>query len=436
MKIAFVSQPWTYANPPIGCDSIAIWTHQVGRRLTQFCDVVVYGRKGRFHPCKVEQIKGIEYRRVSVALDQLSRGLRLLDRWHLLNPKRPIFASHLYYLAYIVQVAYDLRQQQCDIIHIHNFSQFVPIVRAFNPQAKIVLHMHCEWLTQLDPAILTSRLAQADLIIACSHYLTRKIRKRFPQFAGRCQTVFNGVDAEFFRPRTQARPISTGTKHLLFVGRVSPEKGVHILLEAFQIVAQHLPHVELSIAGPEVMLSKEFIVKLEDTGYVADLAKFYASDYSAALKQQIPSHLVDSIHFRGERSREELLLDYSNADLLINPSLSEAFGMSLVEAMAMEIPVIGAAVGGMTDVIEDGKTGLLVPPNHPKALADAILRLLIDDALSASMGAAGHQQVLELFSWDRVTETLLKLYGYVDPCSEPWVCAPDCAPVLSSADVA
>jgi glycosyltransferase involved in cell wall biosynthesis len=366
----------------------------------------------------------------------VSRGLRLLDRWNLLNPKRPIFALSLYYLTYIVQVAYDLRQQQCDIIHIHNFSQFVPIVRAFNPQAKIILHMHCEWLTQLDPAILTQRLAKADLIVACSHYLTRKIRHQFPQLASRCQTIFNGVDAEFFAPGMPKDAFSTDTKKLLFVGRVSPEKGVHILLEAFQIVAQHYPQVELSIVGPEIMLSKEFIVKLEDNGNVADLSKFYASDYTADLKRQIPSHLLDSIHFRGERSREALLVDYGNADILINPSLSEAFGMSLVEAMAMEIPVIGAAVGGMTDVIADEKTGLLVSANHPKALADAILRLLIDQPLRAAMGTAGRQRVLELFSWDRVTENLLNLYGYVDPGNEPLVPAPVYTAVLSSADAA
>ena len=83
-------------------------------------------------------------------------------------------------------------------MHIINFSQLVPLVRFLNPKAKIVLHMECEWLTQLDPALIGPRLEKTDLIIGCSHFVTDKIRERFPHLADNCQTVHNAVDPDKF----------------------------------------------------------------------------------------------------------------------------------------------------------------------------------------------------------------------------------------------
>jgi glycosyltransferase involved in cell wall biosynthesis len=96
---------------------------------------------------------------------------------------------------------------------------------------------------------------------------------------------------------------------------------------------------------------------------------------------------------------------------LINPSLSESFGMSLVEAMAHGVPVIATCVGGMVEIVEMSKGGILAEPDDPRALADAILQLLSDEELRRSMGAAGQQSIPKHFSWDKIAEDLSCLYS-------------------------
>ncbi|NJK38515.1 MAG: glycosyltransferase [Oscillatoriales cyanobacterium SM2_3_0] len=203
MKIALISQPGEVAAPVKQRGSIGIWSEQVCRRLIPADQVVFYGnqKRGSSSPAAIALMdEGIEYRGVRGRLDQVLRPLRVLDRWGISNPQRPIFASTFYGRGYIGQIARDLSQQHCNIAHVHNYSQFVPALKRMNPQIKTVLHMHCEWLTQLDPDLIASRLHHTDLVIGCSDYITQKIRDRFPAFADRCQTVYNGVDPVLFTP--------------------------------------------------------------------------------------------------------------------------------------------------------------------------------------------------------------------------------------------
>ena len=107
---------------------------------------------------------------------------------------------------------------------------------------------------------------------------------------------------------------------------------------------------------------------------------------------------------------------YREVDILINPSLREAFGRSLIEAMACQMPVVATRVGGMVEIVEDAKTGLWVNPGDATALAEAIIGLLSDENLRKSMAKAGRQRVLELFSWDQIVENLLRQYKSICRC--------------------
>ncbi|MEB3280693.1 MAG: glycosyltransferase family 4 protein [Lyngbya sp.] len=416
MKIAFVNKPSTSAVPVKGCDSLGIWTYRVALRLSSSHEVIFYGKKPpKFQndPSKVISYseEGIQYRGVSSSsLDNWLKPLRILDRYGIVNPKRPIFASRLYNLGYIRQVSQDLKQQNCHLIHLHNYPQLVPIVKQLNPKSKVALHMHCEWLTQLDRDQIARRLSRADLVLGCSEYLTQKIRDRFPEYADKCQTVFNGVDTEIFSPAVAEESGNKPQKQLLYVGRVSPEKGVHVLIEAFNIVAGQDPEVQLKIVGPEAVPGQELLVGLSDEPQVAALKRFYTGSYLQQLKKAIPSEFQDRVTFTGIVPHTKLPQLYQEADILINPSLSEAFGMSLIEAMATEKPVIGARVGGMKDVILDGKTGLFFESNNPSELANAIFRLLQDENLRISMGKAGRDRVLSCFSWDKIAKQLDQHY--------------------------
>ncbi len=414
MKIAFVNKPMRILPPLQG--SMQIWTYEVARRLARYCDVIVYtySRGSRFRK-RSECKEGVRYQFIPRSLDGLLLRLTSrLPRSH--NVRRPFYASCFNYLGYALQVAKDLRRQQCDIVHILNYSQFVPIIRTFNPKIKIVLNMRCEWLTQLDRKMIEQRLGHVDLIIGCSKYITEKIRRRFPQFARHCQTNYNGVNINhFISTNDHIASKHNGDKRLLFVGRVSPEKGLHVLLDAFKKVVQRYPQAKLVIVGKKSQLASEYLVDLSDNDKVTNLASFFDGrslySYSSHLQEQLRSLKIESnVTFTDHIPHEQLANYYTNADVIINPSFSESFGRSLIEAMAFQVPTVASRVGGMAEIVEDGKTGILVEPGNTNAMAQAMLRLLKDEDLRESMGKAGRERAMKLFSWECVTENLLEKY--------------------------
>jgi glycosyltransferase involved in cell wall biosynthesis len=154
--------------------------------------------------------------------------------------------------------------------------------------------------------------------------------------------------------------------HVLFVGRLSPEKGVEELLEA----TAGLPRVIVG-DGP--------------------------------LRDLVP----DTIGFV---SRNDLRLEYERAAVVACPSRREGYGVVAREALAYGRPVVATAVGGLADAVEDGITGLLVPPRDPAALRAAIERLLADPELRRTLGAAGREVAARRFSWDAATASTIDAY--------------------------
>jgi hypothetical protein len=167
VKIAFFNQH-RYSN--VLHTSIEIVTHELAHGLSSFgCQIVVYSQQGK--NCYQD---AIHYKHISSPLDTaLAYFGNAIDN-HLLqlhrHTHRPFFSSQLHYLTYALQVAKDLKTEKPDIVHIHNFSQVVPIVRALHPQAKIVLHMHGEWLSFLNRAMIERRLEDTDLVVGVSKY--------------------------------------------------------------------------------------------------------------------------------------------------------------------------------------------------------------------------------------------------------------------------
>jgi glycosyltransferase involved in cell wall biosynthesis len=428
MKIAFVHQPVNTISSRYRTGSIEIITYEMARRLAQNCSVVVYAKKWRYQK-EFEFDQGVRYRRISTVFDEwhnyLQYGIDKLEKLFGINAlsqnirrvllfrnaKRPLFASRWYFWNYALQVARHLRNDKCDIVHIQTFSQFVPIIRAFNPEIKIVLHMHCEWLTQLDYEMIESRLKHADLIIGVSDYITEKIRCRFPHFASRCQTLYNGVDINtFVDEKHQSAPNIDDTKQLLFVGRVSPEKGVHVLLEAFKKVLRHHPHAQLKIVGQQGALPIEYIIALSDDSREKDLKRFYRGSYISFLKSQVSSSGESHVSFTGTVAHDLIAKLYSDADVCVVPSVvNEPLGMPVIEAMAEGVPVVATRGGGIPEIVKDGKTGLLVERGDASALSEAILRLLSDGELRSSIVKAGREQA-EVFSWDKIVKRLFQLY--------------------------
>ncbi|MBE0599273.1 MAG: glycosyltransferase family 4 protein [Desulfuromonadales bacterium] len=418
MRLALLNQPLGHIllprdGKPLRSSSIGLWHYHLAVRLAAEDQVTVYARSPAEDRVQIETHRGADFVGVPVAGDErrqkfTARLRRVAGRAGLASdPCRPFYLSRAYYAGYLLRAAWDLRQRRAEVVHLANFPQFAPLVRAIYPQAKIVLHMHCEWLTHLDRDRLQRSLAACDAISACSRYLVEGIQRRFPQFAGRCYDLPNGVDLELFRPASA--PVPMGGREILFISRISPEKGLHVLLDAFPRILQAVPTARLLLVGSQVPAPREFIVGVDPDPLVRDLGRFYggAHSYLHQLQQQLPAACADRVTFLPRLPQAELLPLYRRAALFVFPSVcQEAFGMPPAEAMACGVPVVATRSGGLPEVVEDGRTGLLVPRGDPAALAAAVIALLSDEPRRQAMGEAGRRRVEALFSWDRVAQLL------------------------------
>jgi len=406
VKVAFINQPWNTC--PTDAGSIAIWTYHVAKALAADDEVVVYAKQGP-KDLAHERHEGIEFRRYSIGQDR--RLAQLLRKVRLDRPRRiPMFASALFYLPYWLKVSWDLRRRHCDIIHLPNFSQAVPILKLFNPRSCIVLHMHCEWLSQIDHRIAARRLRHASAVLGISDHITDRIAGNGIHYRGRLGTVYNGtyVPDEDVSTRPQQ---NSASPVILFVGRLSPEKGLHTLIEAFARVAEKHPGAVLRLVGPDAVAPREYIVDLAlDDAHLQALAAFYAQDYPETLRASVPETLANRVEFIGPVPHQDIGLHYRAAHILINPSFSESFGRSLIEGMSEGLPVIATRVGGMPEIVIDRQTGYLVEPGDVAALAEAMDRLLADPALRLGMGQKGWQRARDVFSWPSIAGGLGTLY--------------------------
>ena len=416
MKVVFINQPWDNILPSDGGPggSLAILSYEFARRLVKRGhQVCIFGAGPRFGLQQhVERQEGIEIRsmravRVENKLFNLYQNTA--DKF-LGAPaaERPRFTSKLYLTGYSWQLAYAIKREQADIVHIHNLFQLVPAIRTVNPSVKIVLHMNCEWLSQLAYDVIERYTRLVDLVVGSSGHITGKVQQRFDAFAPRCRTVYNGVDVDGFREHTRP-PKADGVKRLLFVGRVSPEKGVHLLVEAFSKVHETYPNVEMDIVGGNSPVPLNFLVGLSDDERVASLARFYEADkgtYWDQVNALVPAALAGKVHFRGAVPYAEIAEHYRSADIYVNASYSESFCMPVAEAMAHGLPVVAARVGGIQEIVVHGQTGYMFDVGDVDGLANGVTRLLHESSLRQTMGQAGRQRVLETFAYDRVVDSL------------------------------
>jgi glycosyltransferase involved in cell wall biosynthesis len=165
------------------------------------------------------------------------------------------------------------------------------------------------------------------------------------------------------------------------VGRLTEQKGINYLLEAWAQVHPVLPQAVLIIAGD---------------GPLRD-----------SLKQQA-APLGESVRFLGWRTDGPTIM--ADCDTLVLPSLWEGFGLVTLEAMALSRPVIASRVGALPEIVLNGETGLLVPPSNPKALADALCRLLGDPAYARILGQAGRTRLEKHFSVTRMAKQHALVY--------------------------
>lgn len=419
MKLAIVNQPWEHVHPR-SKTSLVIWTYRVARELVPEDDVLVYSRGHKRLRFESKTEEGIDYRYVPTGpaslINELQRVYwRLFGFWlkRRKGGKRPPFATLFSNFGYSLLVALDLRKRDVDVVHIHNFSQFVSVIRFFNPDTRISLHMNCEWLTQLDPGMVERRLQQADYMIGCSDFVTNNVRNMYPNVRTKFVTVFNGVEAERFAGQSAGAPHDAGFR-LMFVGRVSPEKGIHVMLDAIEELSDEFPNLHLEIIGNKTAAPFEFIVGVTDDPLVLAFKRYYPGGrpvYPAQVEARAEQSLSDHVTFAGPLQHDEIVARFQTADVFLFPSVwHEPFGMPPVESMAAGVPVVATRSGGIPETVVDGETGLLVERGDADGLAKALRKLLSDDDLRQRMGAAGRVRARDVFGWDKIAEAISIVY--------------------------
>ncbi|HEV8586631.1 MAG TPA: glycogen synthase [Methylomirabilota bacterium] len=228
----------------------------------------------------------------------------------------------------------------------------------------------------------------ADRVIAVSAKMRDDILAHFACDPARVVVIHNGIDPDLFR-RTERRDhldrLGVKPPYVLFVGRITDQKGIFHLLEA----AKLLP------AGVQVVLC----ASAPDTPEIEE-----------RLRRAVAA--MPNVLWINEMVKHEVVTQlYSHAAVFCCPSVYEPFGLINLEAMACETPVVASGVGGILEVVVDGETGLLVPPARPEALADALRRVLDDPALARRMGRAGRARVEAQFSWASVAERTERVYA-------------------------
>lgn len=234
---------------------------------------------------------------------------------------------------------------------------------------------------------------EAWRIIVCSSYMAAELSRYFEVPLDKVSVIPNGVDVRPFQscPEERVRELSSryapdGEKLLFFIGRITPEKGVQVLLRALPILRQTYPNVRLLVAGK----NSEQLQPLVDELRIGAL--------------------VELLGFIDNETRNCL---YRSADAAIFPSLYEPFGIVALEAMAAGCNVIVSDVGGLSEVVDHQRTGQTVLVDDPQSIVWAVEQLFSDPVLAQKMREEALREALDIYNWRTIASSTLETYRSV-----------------------
>ena len=275
-----------------------------------------------------------------------------------------------------------------DLVHVHEpLSPSAGMLAARAARVPVVGTFHANLdrslAVSLGKPLLRRTFDRLDARIAVSPS-ARDTWQRW--FGGPMVVVPNGVGAEFFAKPEPLPGYRDGDPTVLFVGRMEPRKGLVYLVRAFLRLKPSFPRLRLLVVGRGDGKQQEKLMAM------------------------IPPRLRTDVSFVGAVPQEDLPSYFASADVFCAPSLGgESFGIVLVEAMAIGLPVVCSNIGGYRDLVRDDHEGLLVPPRDPEALAAAIGALLDNPARRAALGEVARESA-HRYAWDVVAGQVAEVY--------------------------
>jgi L-malate glycosyltransferase len=304
-----------------------------------------------------------------------------------------------------LEVRRAARRHGAEVVHANSIRAGIVLGLARPPAARIVHVRDCLPRGLLTTATMRLIRATATMILANSHYTARWVQAAAP--GARVEVVHNAVDLERFDPgridREAARGriaelAGDGARRRLLLGvvaQITPWKGQDTAIEALRLLVEEGVDAQLLLIGSAKFVSPA--TRLDNEGYLGRLRERVAQ-----------AGLEDRVSWLGERADVPELM--RALDVLLLPSREEPFGRTLIEAMALGVPVLATNVGGPAEIIDDGREGYLLPPLEPRAWAAAIRTIAQTPGLGDEMGRAGRSRVQHQFTVEQQTAAILAAY--------------------------
>lgn len=281
---------------------------------------------------------------------------------------------------------------RCRIVHFHYCSEEYDDLRriAMRFRRRIVATFHGSDIVfgadeESIGAAIRGLVCDSVRVTTCSNQLLGQLLSKVPESNAKSVAILNTADPSFVKAARECIFPAEADIDVLYVGALRPVKGPDVLLEAFFEVMSSKPDARLCIIG---------------TGDMED-----------ALRRSVEMQGMEAnVELLGAIPHSDLVQYYAKAKIVAVPSRSEGLPLVAIEAAIMGRPVVATDVGGLPEVVADNESGLVVPCNNPAALSRAILSLLDDDELCATLGRQAKSRALNLFNQRNMAAAFVQLY--------------------------
>jgi len=308
---------------------------------------------------------------------------------------------------YLVSKARELHENvPYSLIHVHDWltasagielkhAWKIPLVTTIHATERGRHHSHLPSETSHNINQLEWQVCfESWRLIVCSSYMAGELRRFFDVPLDKVTLIPNGVDVTPFEScsdervrELKGRFAPNGERLLFYVGRITPEKGVQVLLQALPSILERHPNVRLLVAGRN---SEQMQPLVDDLGI---------------------GEAVALLGFVDSETRDCL---YRSVDAAVFPSLYEPFGIVALEAMAAGCNVIASEVGGLAEVVDHRRTGLTVRANDSQSIAWAVDQIFTDQVQAQAMRARALQEVTRSYNWGAIAASTVDMYRAVE----------------------